>query len=431
MHILVTGATGFIASQIITDLLAEGHQVTCCARNTKAAQREFPNATIIAVDFVKDTNSAVWIPRLQNVDVVINCVGILYHPNKKIIWAIHCDTPKALFQASASVGVKKIVQISALGVDRNQVEYAKSKKAADDFLQTLPIVSIILRPSMVFGAGSYGGGSLFRGLAGLPFILPVPGKGDQQIQPIYVKDLSKAISVLIHQQTTSAIFAAVSPQAVMLKSFLATLRNWLNFPKAFILTIPLFLFRLGSWFGNFIPYSVMNSESYAMLQQHNVATIAQSEAFFAAIQFTPREFQQGIYSEPSRVQDRWHARLYFLRPALRIIIALLWIFTALCSIWFYPRTASYQLLASIGINSFWQPILLFGGAIIDGLLGLAMLFNWQIVKVGFLQIVFIIIYTSIITLKLPQLWLDPFAPIAKNIPLIAAILVVMALESDR
>ena len=163
MKILVTGASGFIASQIVTDLLTAGHQVTCAARNIDYTKNLFPNANVIACDFTLDNKPKTWLPRLKDIDVVINCVGILYHPNKKVIWDIHYETPKAIFDACVIAGVKKIIQISALGIDKTDVEYAKSKKAADDYLLNLPITSVILRPSLVYGRGSYGGTSLFRG----------------------------------------------------------------------------------------------------------------------------------------------------------------------------------------------------------------------------------------------------------------------------
>lgn len=74
MNILVTGASGFIAAQIVSALLTAGHHVTCCVRNTHYAQRIFPNSTILSCDFINDTSPQHWIPRLQKISIVHNNV---------------------------------------------------------------------------------------------------------------------------------------------------------------------------------------------------------------------------------------------------------------------------------------------------------------------------------------------------------------------
>ncbi len=432
MNILVTGAGGFIASQIVSSLISAGHQVTCCVRNTQYAQRIFPNSNIIRCDFIKDTSTDHWIPRLKNIDIVINCVGVLYHPNKKVIWAIHHDTPRALFNACVQVGIKKIIHISALAVDKTNVSYANSKKATDDYLLTLPIKSVILRPSFVYGRGSYGGSSLFRGLSGLPWFIPIPGNGQQEFQPIHSEDLSKAVVRLIEiPLSESIILSAVGPKRVSLKEVLTTTRSWLGFSKARLLFIPFTLIRLASLIGDLIPYSAMNSSSIKMLAQNNIATDEDAHEFHQKVGFIPRDFNTGVFSQPSTVQDHWHARLFFLKPALQFSLAFLWIFTALCSGLFYPKENSYHLLQQVGVPAQWQSLFLYGASIIDGLLGLSMIFWYQLRKVCILQITLISIYTIIISLTLPQLWLEPFAPIAKNIPLIVATLIFLAMESDR
>jgi nucleoside-diphosphate-sugar epimerase len=432
MNVLVTGASGFIAAQLVTDLTLAGHDVTCCVRNVSYTRNLFPQATILQCDFINDININCWIERLNNIDVVINCVGIFYHPNKKITWAIHFYTPKALFDACVKTGIKKIIQISALGIETSHVEYAKSKKAADDYLLTLPIPSFILRPSLVYGRGSYGGTSLYRGLAGLPWVIPVPHKGKQVFQPIHLQDLARSVVHLVKSPLNqSVILNAVSQQQITLSEILTKIRSWLGFPKARLLYMPLWLIRLGSSFGDLIPYSVINTTAYKLLLQNNITSIEETKKFQKQIGFVPRDFTTGIYSQPSTVQDHWHARLYFLKPLLQISIAFIWLFTAACSIFFYPKSNSYKLLEEIGVNNFWQPILLYGASILDAALGIAILFSYHLKKVCILQIIVIGLYSAIITWKLPHLWLEPFAPIAKNIPLIVAILVLLALESDR
>lgn len=432
MRVLVTGATGFIAAQVVTDLLFAGHEVTCCVRNKAHARSLFPKASILACDFINDTKTEDWDVRLKNIDIVVNCVGILYHPNKKTIWAIHYDTPKALFDACVKNHVKKIIQISALGVDKSDVAFATSKKAADDYLLTLPINSIILRPSLVYGKGSYGGTSLFRGLAGLPYLTLVPGKGNQEFQPIHLQDLSITIVKLLESTLSgSIIINAVGPQAITLKEILVKLRAWLGFLEAKLIFIPLISIRILSWLGDFIPYSAINTTSYKMLIQNNITSEAETNKFISIVGFTPRDFTTGLYSQPSTVQDHWHARLYFLKPFLQVSIAFIWIFSALCSVIFYPRTLSFDLLTQIGVTHFWQPILLYGSSILNALLGFAVLCNYKLRIVCVLQLLVILIYSAIISWKLPHLWIDPFGPVAKNIPIFVAILVLLALESDR
>ncbi|AWN75109.1 NAD(P)H-binding protein [Legionella anisa] len=432
MNVLVTGASGFIASHIVSRLIATNHTVTCCVRDVAFTKKLFPAAQVIPCDFINDKSISLWFERLQKIDVVINCVGILYHPNNKVIWSIHYETPRVLFDACVKAKVKKIIQISALGIETSDVAYAQSKKAADDYLLTLPIQSIILRPSLVYGRGSYGGTSLFRGLCGLPWITPVPGKGTQEFQPIHVEDLSKAVSQLIDLPSDkNVLLNAVSAKRINLNNILIQMRSWLGFAKAKLFFVPAGLIRLASLVGDFIPYSVLNTNSYKLLIQNNTTSPEETQKFQDKIGFTPQEFTEGIYRYPSSIQDRWHARLYFLKPVLKFSIAFIWLFTAISCLFFYPKANSYELLAQIGVNAFWQPILFYSASILDGVIGLAVLFMNHLKKVSFLQILIILGYSSILTWKLPNLWFEPFAPLAKNIPLLAAILVSLALESDR
>src|SRR5215210_925495 len=186
--VLLLGATGFIGRRLLEVLRDAGYGVVCGVRDAAA----IPQCRCIPVDFMRDQDEADWLPRLAGVDFVINAVGILRESSRATFDSLHVAAPVAVFRASASAGVKKIVQISALGADDAAVSrYHLSKKRADDALAALDVPWVIVQPSLVFGEGGESA-ALFSRLAAYP-IVPVPGDGAQQIQPVHLDDLAAAI----------------------------------------------------------------------------------------------------------------------------------------------------------------------------------------------------------------------------------------------
>ena len=188
MRILVTGAAGFIGRHIVAALGSAGHRVVCATRDVERTRRMFPGQESIACDFNRDVTTDAWLPRLVGIDAVVNCVGILQSRRGQSMAAIHSAAPKALFDACVRTGVRRVMQISALGVGPQvSTAYSQSKLDADRYLETLDLDWVVLRPSLAYTpAGSFGGTSLFRALAALPWIVPLVGNGRQLFQPIHM-----------------------------------------------------------------------------------------------------------------------------------------------------------------------------------------------------------------------------------------------------
>src|SRR6187401_2772570 len=125
MHVLLTGASGFIGRAIAQALLARGHQVVPVLR------RPGPDAgAIVHADFATVPTRDWWLPRLAGIDAVVNAVGILREQAGQSFRALHTDAPVELFHACAQAGVPIVVQVSALGADdRARSAYHRSKKA--------------------------------------------------------------------------------------------------------------------------------------------------------------------------------------------------------------------------------------------------------------------------------------------------------------
>ncbi len=74
-----------------------------------------PDLNTVVCDFARDIQPEDWLPRLADIDVVVNCAGILREVKGQTFDAVHRAAPCALFDACVQAGVKRVVQVSALG----------------------------------------------------------------------------------------------------------------------------------------------------------------------------------------------------------------------------------------------------------------------------------------------------------------------------
>jgi len=425
MNVLVTGANGFIGDHIVSLLIKQGHKVIACVRNIENYKRHHHSIEVIMCDFIQDTSIGDWLPRLTGIDVVINAAGIINETPNQTFDALHNKTPIALFKACQHAGIKRIIQISALGADETAVsQFHLSKKAADDYLMLLDLDWIIVMPSIVYGSGAKSM-SFFTSLAALP-ITPIIDTGNQKIQPIHINDFSIAVSQLILPSTPARTkISFVGPTPITMREVFTILKRWLGIRKARFIKVPFNLALNAVWLNKLMPDNVITKESIQML---NTGNTADPNPFIRSFGFKPRSLADSLDDTPAQQSDKWHAKLLLLRPLLIMSIAFIWIYTGIISAFIYPIESSYTLLARIGITDLFAPIALYGAAALDFMLGIATFMRYRLKIIGIIQIAIIISYSLLITLFINEQWIHPFGPISKNIPLIVAILIMIALE---
>lgn len=422
--ILLTGASGFIGRHLADALARDGHEVVCAVREpSRMDDRRF---RYVAVDFTRDVDAQAWLPRLSGIDVVVNAVGILREHRAQTFDAIHSRTPRALFAACLQAGVTRVVQISALGADAQAAShYHLSKKEADDYLASLPLQSVIVQPSLIYGPGGTSA-SLFTTLASLPLI-PLPGDGLQQVQPVHIDDLLAAVRLLVDRDLRPATYLpVVGPEAMALRTFIATLREATGGGRARFLPVPSGLVRLAARAGGLLPGALLDPETLAMLERGNTGDAAPLTALLGR---RPRPVRQFI-AAPDATGLRLAAKLGWLLPMLRLSIALVWILTGIVSLGLYPVAESYALLARTGITGWLAPVMLYGAALLDLGFGIATLALRRRRWLWIAQLAVIGLYTVIISFRLPEFWLHPYGPLSKNLPMLAAIGVLLALEGE-
>ena len=424
VRILLTGGSGFLGSRLVRALATAGHEVVCALRQPRrAVERELP-CRPIAADLARDVRADDWKPRLVGVEVVVNAAGILRESPGQRFDALHTAGPCALFEACAAVGVRRVVQISALGADAAaRSRYHLSKKAADDFLLGLPLSAVVVQPSLIYGVGGTSA-RLFTLLASLPLI-PLPGKGDQAVQPVHVGDAVAAIVALVQGDAfRGERVALVGPRPLLLRELLGELRGAMGLGPPHFLPVPLPLVRIGAALGEHLPGSLLDRDTLRMLERGNTAPATATAALLGR---APRP--AAAFVEPAQQAGaRALAMLAWLLPLLRWSVAAVWIVTGILSLGLYPVADSYALLARVGVGPAWAPLALYGAALLDLALGVGILLLQRRRWLWIAQIVLMLGYTAIITWRLPEYWLHPFGPILKNLPLLAALGLLLAFE---
>jgi nucleoside-diphosphate-sugar epimerase len=191
LRILLTGATGLIGRAVLVSLHGEGHAVVAVARNADAAARLPEAVACIALDIAKATSPADWLPHLVGIDALVNCAGVLQDSPRDSTAGVHAEGAAALFAACERAGVRRVVQISAIGVDQGATAFARTKLAGDKALMARNLDWAILRPSVVVGRPAYGGSALFRALAALPILPRLADAGPLQI--VQLDDLVRTV----------------------------------------------------------------------------------------------------------------------------------------------------------------------------------------------------------------------------------------------
>ncbi len=428
MVILLTGASGFIGQHLAQALTAAGHEVIAAVRNP--ARYAKSSLRTVAADYAQDVSEADWLPRLAGVEVVINAVGIIREHGSQTFDALHSRAPRALFAACAKAGVRRVIQISALGADAQaQSRYHVSKREADEYLLGLPVHSVIVQPSLVYGEGGTSA-QLFNLMASLPLI-PLPGAGRQQVQPVHIDDVvALVLAVLAPNMPSGMRIVAAGPSAMTLRDFLAQLRQALGLGRAHFLAVPSALVRLGALAGKWMPGALLDPETLQMLERGNTATVEDNARLQALLGRPPRAVAQFIASSSADLAGRM-AKLDWLLPLLRISIALVWIITGIVSLGLYPVQDSYALLARVGITGMLAPVMLYGAALMDLAFGIATLALRRRHWLWLAQLAVIVFYTLIISWKLPEFWLHPYGPLLKNLPMLAAIWFLFEWEKEK
>jgi uncharacterized protein YbjT (DUF2867 family) len=427
MRVLVTGATGLIGSALAARLAKEGHHVTGVARRPG----KHPSvARWLTVDIASATDREKWLALLNDIDAVINCAGVLQDSARENTEAVHAAGVSALFAACEQAGVRRVVHLSAMGVDRAQPSrFSQTKYAGDRQLMKSDLDWVILRPSVVLGRPAFGASALIRSLASLPIVPLMPET--QPIQVVQLEDVLATISFFLKPDAPSRLELEIAgPDELQMSEVIAQYREWYGWRPAASFIIPRwlagFLYRLGDFAGALGWRPPVRSNAAREIAR---GAVGDPEQWTSLCGIRPQSLAQALAAEPATVQEKWFAGLYLVKAIVFVTLSTFWIATGVISLTI-GYASGLELMRSTGAGILSGPSVI-AGALADIAIGASIAWRrWT--RYGlYAALALSLFYAVAGTILRPDLWIEPLGPLLKVVPIFVLHLVALAILDER
>lgn len=219
--VTIYGGSGFVGRYITRRLAQNGWRVRVAVRRPNEAMHVKPYGVPGQIEpvFCNIRDDASVRRVMQEADVVINCVGVLNEVGRNSFTAVQYEGAERVARIAAESGVSRMVQISAIGADKDsESAYSRTKaKGEEAVLRHMPR-AVILRPSVMFGPED----DFFNRFAGMTRfgpILPVVG-AETRFQPAYVDDVAHAAVLGAEGRAAPGIYELGGPEVATFRALM-------------------------------------------------------------------------------------------------------------------------------------------------------------------------------------------------------------------
>ena len=288
MKIFLSGGTGFVGSHVRQALVERGHEIRLLVH--KRVGSFGAGVEPVEGDI---TIPATFTEALRGCDAVINLVGTIREfPQRSITFErLHPEATRNIVEAAKTAGVKRLIQMSALGTRPNATSrYHQSKFRAEEYVRASGLDWTIFRPSIIFGPED----AFVNKLAGLirsfP-VVPVIGNGAYRLQPIAVTDVARCFAMAPEMpETFGQIFEVCGPDRLTYNDLLDTIGKVLGKPRVAKLPNPLGIMKVVVPIFQVFPFFPLTMDQLLMLVEENIC----DGHWQATFRFEPERFAGGI-----------------------------------------------------------------------------------------------------------------------------------------
>ncbi|TSA26987.1 NAD-dependent epimerase/dehydratase family protein [bacterium] len=264
--VLVTGANGFVGSNLVRALLENGYEVTCMVRRTS----NLSSIENLPVTFkYADYNS---ISSLQEAckgqDIIFHIAAKVREINEKRYFDANVEVTRNLLESIKGSNIEKFVFLSTQAAagpadglipktencDCNPVSYyGKSKLEAERVVrEECPVPWVIIRPPSVYGPYDKDFLQYFELVN--KHLAPLAGFKKKYFSLVYVEDLVQMIILASeNEHANNEIFFAGDGNIYLLENFIDAVKKAMN-KNAINLHIPIFLSYILAAFNECMKY---------------------------------------------------------------------------------------------------------------------------------------------------------------------------------
>lgn len=242
--ILVTGATGFIGSRLVPELVDLGHDVRAMTRRP----REYDGpGTAVGGDVHDPATLAV---ALEGVDVayyLVHSLDVDDFENKD------ARASQAFGEAAADAGVRQIVYLGGLGAEGADLsKHLRSRREVEGLLGAGGVPVTVLRAGIVVGKGGISWELTRQLVKNLPAMV-VPRWVSTRTQPIAVDDVIRyLVGVADEPRAFGKVFEIGGPDQLTYLEMLEIASEIANGRRVPIVRVPVLTPRLSSYWLAFV-----------------------------------------------------------------------------------------------------------------------------------------------------------------------------------
>jgi uncharacterized protein YbjT (DUF2867 family) len=244
---LVFGASGYIGSNLVPELLRRGHRVRASARNLEVLEgRGWDGAEIVQADAL---DSATLPAALVGADVAYYLVHSM--AAGRDFGAIDRQAAENFARAAATAGVRRIVYLGGLIPPNPRSEHLKSRAETGEVLRAGSVPVTEVRAGMIIGPGS-AAYEVIRDLVNHLPVMVTPSWVRSRSTPIALPDLlAYLIAVAERPEAVGRIYDAGGPEAVTYQQIMRCYGR-LAGRQPRILAVPVLTPRLSSYWLRFV-----------------------------------------------------------------------------------------------------------------------------------------------------------------------------------